>query len=59
LLVCLIASGLVWLSACGGTSSSGGNGGGVAGTTAGSYVVTVTGTAGTIVQTQTLSVTVQ
>jgi hypothetical protein len=59
LLVCLMVSGLVWLSACGGTSSSAGIGGGTAGTTAGSYTVTVTGTAGTLVQTQVLAVTVQ
>jgi hypothetical protein len=63
LLLCLMLSGLVWLAACsGGTSSSGagGNGGGGGGgTTAGSYTVTVTGTAGTLTQTQPLAVTIQ
>ena len=56
LLLCLMLSGLVWLTACSGSSSSGNSGGG---TTAGSYSVTVTGTAGAVTQTQTLAVTVQ
>jgi len=60
LLLCLMLSGLVWLAACsGGTSSSGSGGNGGGGTTAGSYTVTVTGTAGALTQTQTLTVTVQ
>jgi hypothetical protein len=57
LLICLMFSGLVWLAACGGGSSGSTGGGG--GTTAGSYTVTVTGTSGALVQTQTLAVTVQ
>ncbi len=57
LLICLVFSGLVWLAACGGGSSGSTGGGG--GTTAGSYTVTVTGTSGALVQTQTLAVTVQ
>jgi hypothetical protein len=60
LLLCLMVSGLLWLAACsGGTSSSGSGGNGGGGTTAGSYTVTVTGAAGTLTQTQTLAVTVQ
>lgn len=58
LLVCLMLSGIVWLGACGSGSSPRG-GGGNGGTTAGSYTVTVTGTSGTLVQTQNLTVTVQ
>ena len=57
MLVCLMLSGLVWLAACGGGSS--GSGGGSVGTSPGSYTVTVTGTSGALVQTQTLAVTVQ
>lgn len=56
--ICLMLLGLVWLAACSGESVSG-NGGGSGGTTAGSYTVTVTGTAGGLNQTQTLAVTVQ
>ncbi len=60
LLVCLMLSGLVWLTACGSSGASGGNvGGGGGGTTAGSYTVTITGTSGALTQTQTLAVTVQ
>jgi hypothetical protein len=55
----LMLSCLIWLAACGGASSSGSGGGGGAGTTAGSYTVTVTGTAGPLIQTQALTVTVQ
>jgi len=61
LLVCLLMSGLIFLAACGGGSGGGGGGGGggTPGTTAGAYTVTVTGTAGTLTQTQSLAVTVQ
>jgi hypothetical protein len=66
LLVCLMVSGLIFMLACGGGSSSGGGGGGGGGggtpaTSAGTYTVTVTGTAGTATQTVTpaLTVTVQ
>jgi hypothetical protein len=55
--VCLMLSCLVWLAACGSGSSGGGGGGG--GTTAGSYTVNVTATAGSLGQTQTLTVTVK
>jgi hypothetical protein len=57
LAVCLMLSCLVWLAACGSGSSGGGGGGG--GTTAGSYTVNVTATAGSLGQTQTLTVTVK
>jgi hypothetical protein len=53
----LVLCGLIWLAACG--SSSSGNTGSGGGTTAGSYTVTVTGTAGALVQTQNLPFTVQ
>ncbi|MGA8212651.1 MAG: hypothetical protein WB799_03605 [Candidatus Sulfotelmatobacter sp.] len=61
LLVCLMLSLLIWLTACsGGSSPSGNNGGGGGGTTAGSYSVTVTGKSGALTQTtQPMSVTVQ
>ena len=57
LLVCVMLSGIVWLAAC--SSGSSGGSGGAGGTTVGSYTVTVTGTAGSLNQTQTLAVTVQ
>jgi hypothetical protein len=47
---------------CGGGGSSGGGGGGgggISGTTAGNYVITVTGTSGTITATATVNLTVQ
>lgn len=59
LLLGALATGAV---ACGGGGSGGGGGGGgggTPGTTAGSYTVTVTGTAGTVVQTTTFTVNVQ
>jgi IPT/TIG domain len=56
---CLLFSGLIILPACGGGSSSGGGGGGHPGTPAGTYSVTVTGTAGSLTHAQTVSVTVQ
>ena len=59
LLLCLMLPGLIWLAACGSTSTSGSGGNGGGGTTAGSYTVTVTGTAGALIQNQTLVVTVQ
>jgi hypothetical protein len=59
-LVCLLFSGLIILPACGGGSSSGGGGGGGhPGTPAGTYSVTVTGTAGSLTHTQPVSLTVQ
>ena len=47
LLGCLLFSGLIFMAACGGSSSSGGGGGGHPGTPAGTYTLTVTGTAPT------------
>jgi hypothetical protein len=45
ILLGLMLSGLLLMPACGGGSSGGGGGGGSGGTTAGSYAITVTGTA--------------
>ncbi|MGA8216494.1 MAG: IPT/TIG domain-containing protein, partial [Candidatus Sulfotelmatobacter sp.] len=61
LLICLVISGLVFMVACGGGSSNnGGGGGGGGGTPAGTYTITVQGTAtGAATQTQNLTLTVQ
>jgi len=59
LLVCLAITGILFMVACGGGSSSGG-GGGSGGTPAGTYTITVQGTAsGATTQTQNLTLTVQ
>jgi len=57
-LLLVLAGGLV---ACGGSGGSGGGGGGggIAGTTAGTYTVTVTGTSGSTTETGTVTLTVQ
>ena len=56
----LLFSGLVFLAACGGSSSSGGGGGGGhAGTPAGTYTITVTGTSGSLTHNTTVSLVVQ
>jgi hypothetical protein len=60
LLLCLALSGLVFMVACGGGSTSGGGTGGGGGTPAGSYTITVTGTASGLTQTaKPLTLTVQ
>jgi hypothetical protein len=62
LLLCLALSGLVFMVACGGGSTSGGGtgGGGGGGTPAGTYAITVSGTAsGLTVNATPLSLTVQ
>jgi FG-GAP-like repeat len=56
-LLALLSGGLV---SCGGKSKGGGGGGGGnPGTTAGTYTITVTGTSGSIMQTTTVTLTVQ
>lgn len=60
MLLCLAITGIVFMVACGGGSSNGGGGGGGGGTPAGTYTITVQGTAtGATTQTQTLTLTVQ
>jgi len=61
LLLCLALSGLAFMVACGGGSASGGGtgGGGSGGTPAGTYTITVSGTASSPTQTANLSLTVQ
>ena len=54
-LLCLTFCGLVSFTACGGSSSGGGSGG----TPAGSYTITVKGTAGSTVKTTNVTLTVQ
>ena len=57
LLLGMMLTGLIFMAACGGTSSGGG--GGHPGTPAGTYTVTVTGTAGSLVHTAPVTVVVQ
>ncbi len=57
ILLGLVFTGLIFMAACGGTSSGGG--GGHPGTPAGTYTVTVTGTAGSSVHTAPVTVVVQ
>jgi hypothetical protein len=56
-LLFVLAGGML---ACGGSGGGGGGGNtGIAGTTAGSYTVTVTGTADNLTETATVNLTVQ
>lgn len=59
LAVCLMLSGLFFLAACGGSSGNGGGGGGGGGTPAGTYTITVTGSAGSSAITTNITLVVQ
>jgi hypothetical protein len=54
LLSCVLFSGLIFLGACGGSSSGAGH----PGTPSGAYIVTVTGTSGSLTSTAPLSLAV-
>ena len=57
--ICLLLTALVTgFSACGGGGSGGGGGNGNPGTTSGSYTITVTGTAGSVIEKGALTLTV-
>jgi hypothetical protein len=55
-LACLMISGLLFLAACGGGSSGGG---GAGGTPAGTYTISISGSAGSMVKTTKITMTVQ
>ena len=59
LLIYLTGWGVLWLAACGGGSSSGGGTKSSGGTPAGAYTITVKATAGSIVHTTNVDLTVQ
>jgi hypothetical protein len=54
-----LAGGVIACGGSGGSAGGGGGGGGIAGTTAGAYTVTVTGTSGNTTETGTFTLTVQ
>ena len=60
-LIVVLGFSTMWLASCGGGNSSGGGGGGNSnpGTPAGSYTITVTGTAGSEIATSSFQLTVQ
>jgi hypothetical protein len=57
-LLAFLSSGVVSCGGGGGKSGGGGGGGGNPGTTAGSYTITVTGTAGSVTKTTVVNLTV-
>jgi hypothetical protein len=58
-LACLMISGLLFLAACGGGGSGGVGGGGAGGTPAGTYTISISGSAGSMVKTTKITMTVQ
>jgi len=58
-LACLMISGLLFLAACGGGSSGGGGGGGTGGSPAGTYTISISGSAGAVVNATKVTLTVQ
>jgi hypothetical protein len=59
-LLCLMISGLLFLAACGGGNGGGGNsGGGNGGTPAGTYTISISGSAGSMVNVTKVTMTVQ
>jgi hypothetical protein len=59
-LLCLMISGLLFLAACGGGNGGGGNsGGGIGGTPAGTYTISISGSADSMVNATKVTMTVQ
>ncbi len=58
-LACLMISGLLFLAACGGGNSGGGGGGGTGGTPAGTYTISISGSAGAVLNATKVTLTVQ
>jgi hypothetical protein len=56
---CLVFSGLIFLAACGGSSSGRGGSGGQPGTPAGTYTITITATSESLTHAATVSLTVR
>jgi len=59
LLASLMISGLPFLASCGGGNSGGGGGGGTGGTPAGTYTISISGSAGPMAESAKVTLTVQ